>query len=223
MVKRASKDTVNENAAKKLKLDLMVAEEQNAKALSKQKVVYSRKDEPDTIIVRDVAAEKWNAFGVKGDSAVKNLYGAIIKLLNENRSSLHGLKYGVGEKLIKIINLGSICDETESIRVIENDNGVRKQCIDLDEKVRADFIQNGKKTIQIALLNVEKNDDLYAKVSTGIYLFLSECEKLLRYMNKHFKIVNDREADDDDDDGGKVEEEEEEEKTLKHAENDYFF
>ena len=215
MVKRTRKDSVDVNNAKKSKLESVLVEEENSKALSKQKVVYSRKEEPDTVIVRDVVAEKWNAFGVKGEIAVKNLFHAIVKLLDENRSSLNDLKFGVGEKLINIINASMIGNEINAIRVIDNEDGVRKQCIDVNENIRVNFVMNGKKAIQVALLNLEKNDDdLHAKVSTGIYLFLSECEKLLRYMNEHFKIVNGHEAKDED---------KQEEKTLKSIVNDYFF
>ena len=173
MAKRMNTDKVDVNDAKKLRMNSLLKDEENATALSKQKVVYTRKDEADTIIVRDVVTEKWNAFGVKGEDAIKNLYFAIIKLINENRPSLHGLKFEVGEKIINIINSTRVGDEIPSIGVIDNDDGIRKNYIDLNEKIRVDFIvvANKKKPVQVALLNMEKNDEgLYPKVSTGIYL-----------------------------------------------------
>ena len=159
--------------------------EQNtfSKSLGKSEVVYARNpDDQDTFIVRNLWAEEFNAFGVKGLDVAENVFYAIITLLSSNRQILSGLKFDVGKKLEGIIDSISE-DKLLKIEMIKE-----KQVVKVGEDVRVDFMRG--EYPQIGLMNLKKNGKFY-EVSAGVYLFFSTIEKLLRYLNKRFNYFED--------------------------------
>ena len=155
-----------------VKSDILVRE-QHAKSLGGDVVVYARAADPEeTLIVRRLQCALFNAFGLKGRESMELLFRGIIKLLAENSTVLQGLRYGVGEKLTKFID---VLDEIDDVQTSED--GVR-----LGEDVLIN-LQSSNKYPQIGRLSRKDNGEVF-----GVHLFWSQVEKLLKYMNVRFKF-----------------------------------
>ena len=189
-------DSVPKKLAVQKSKEMLLEQNTFSKILGKSEVVYARKpDDQDTFIVRNLWAEDFNAFGVKGLDVAENVFYAIITLLSSNRQLLSGLKFDVGKKLDGIIDSISE-DKLLKIEMINE-----KQVVRVGEDIRVDFVRG--EYAQIGLMNLKKNGKFY-EISAGVYLFLSAIEKLLRYLNKRFnyfedvKVYNVKRVDNDD-------------------------
>ena len=150
----------------------------NFSILGKSVSVYSRKEEDDTMIIRDSSSqEPYNAFGISGLDNIKEMFHGIITLLHAKRCLFQTLKFDVGNQLKEFI------DGIDSTNTIEDFKG--RKVVYLGGKWRIDLIIRDYP--QIALANLENG-----KAVTGIYLFPSVIIKLLRYTNNRFHYYEDK-------------------------------
>ena len=102
---------------------------------------------------------------------------------------LVGLKYDVDKKLKVFL------DDVEKFKIadiVQFNNG-NKQVVYVNDNLRVD-LHIGKDYTQVGLMNMQ-NESGRTSINTGVYMFLSSVEKLLRYLNKRFNFTEKTKSD----------------------------
>ena len=121
---------------------------------------------------------------MKGEEQIKKMFRGIITLLTANEEkTLVGLKYGVDKKLKDFLDSTKGNEQSQIIHI--ND----KPTVVIDDKFRVN-LNFHEGYVEIGLLKLQKEGDLNL-VHTGVYLFMSSVEKLLRYLNGRFNFEAD--------------------------------
>lgn len=150
--------------------------------LSKTKVAYTRPGEENTLLIREqnLDKKKYTAFGAKGCDQLTKMYYAMLSLLKLHQKNIfenskfqpHGLEHFL-ESLTegdaqKISDIGLFAHQAE-IRV---------------DQVQLRMIVDGHPRMGFFLF-----DSTGGSVPlTGIYLFVSEVTKLVKFMNEQYNI-----------------------------------
>ena len=164
----------------------VVQQESFARSIGANTVVYSRKEDVhDTMIIRVLSGkEKFRAFGIKGKENIQSLFALVLLLIDQNKHYLKDARFDLKSKMQKIIDM---VDQRGTITV----NSQKSKLNSFFDKtitcgnIKLIFKCDGKHP-QMALLTVDVETE---KVIAGVYLFMWEVEKMLRYMMERFDLV----------------------------------
>ena len=176
----------------------ILQEKKYSKSLSQQKIVYARDEDPEaTCIIRSFyGGDKFAVFGVKSYDLIRTVFLSQLKLMQVQEQELKSKSRYVEDKHFddvsnawnELSSMGyNLTVKTEKNRKSNNKLTFihidTSSALDFKTAVRVGVMVNGKDP-KITLFNYY-NDE----VTSGVYLFLSETVKLLKYMNTRFNFI----------------------------------
>lgn len=198
--KQSNDEEEETSASKKPKKEMFMETKQHARSLSLNKMVYARDDDPeDTVIIRSFfegSPFSFRQFGVKGLQDIENLFMAILQAIDISNQGefMKNTKY-VDKKQFEV--LFSLIEEnrekfTFPVREILRSDGTICKFVEVSpEGADEDSKENESNYVRIAVFTDMRTEIAlstynHGEQTGGIYLFVSELYKLLKYLNTRF-------------------------------------
>uniref|UniRef100_A0A7M5VF20 Uncharacterized protein n=1 Tax=Clytia hemisphaerica TaxID=252671 RepID=A0A7M5VF20_9CNID len=178
--------------------DKKISEKKDALSLSSHKVVYARDEDPaDTLVIRSFypdAPEGLRRFGMKGVDNIKKLLLAILKLLDEvemNEVIAH-------TKFLTATQVFSLYDLVDEFKEEIEEMGFDSFQKTTGSGTEFTYVTIPNTNVRVGITITKKNpqiclfQDVGPDCITGIFLFMMEIHKLIKYMNTKFQYTEHR-------------------------------